>query len=52
MTNEQKIKLIENIKVVAKNKNILLNNDYIASVGECFEFVDPVFEIWFRQYSF
>lgn len=37
---------------VAKNKKILLNNDYIASVGECFEFVDPVFEIWFRQYSF
>jgi hypothetical protein len=34
---------------VSKNKTILINDDIIQVSGEKFEFVDPAFELWFRQ---
>jgi len=36
---------------VIKNKTILINNDIIDFDGKDYEFLDPVFELWFlRQY--
>ncbi|MCK5857498.1 MAG: ATP-binding protein [Bacteroidales bacterium] len=36
---------------VIKNKTILINNDVIDFDGKNYEFLDPVFELWFlRQY--
>jgi hypothetical protein len=34
---------------VSKNKMQLVNNDIIQANKEGFEFVDPAFELWFRQ---
>jgi hypothetical protein len=34
---------------VSKNKTLLVNNDIIQIVGDHYEFVDPAFELWFRQ---
>ena len=36
---------------VLKNKSILIREDYIDFVDGAYEFVDPVFEIWFRRLS-
>ena len=36
---------------VLKNKAILMREDYIDIVDSQYEFVDPVFEIWFRRLS-
>ena len=33
----------------SKNKAILINEDIIQPAGDKFEFVDPAFELWFRQ---
>lgn len=35
---------------VSKNKTILINEDVIQQSDDKFEFVDPAFELWFRQY--
>lgn len=35
---------------VSKNKNILINNDIIEFSSEKYEFLDPAFEIWFRNF--
>lgn len=37
---------------VTKNKRILLGKDIIENTEKGFEFLDPVFEIWFRKYFF
>jgi len=37
---------------VIKNKKTLLENDVILEVQKGYEFVDPVFELWFRKYYF
>lgn len=34
---------------VSKNKTMLMHEDIIQTSGEKFEFVDPAFELWFRQ---
>ncbi|MFO7852346.1 MAG: AAA family ATPase [Bacteroidota bacterium] len=34
---------------VSKNRDILINNDIVQRRGSGFEFIDPTFEIWFRQ---
>jgi len=34
---------------VSKNKTILINEDIIQLSGEKYDFVDPAFELWFRQ---
>ncbi|TFH36084.1 MAG: ATP-binding protein [Bacteroidia bacterium] len=34
---------------VSKNRDILVNNDIIQRVSRSYEFVDPAFELWFRQ---
>ena len=34
---------------VSKNKTLLINKDIIQAREERFEFVDPAFELWFRQ---
>lgn len=34
---------------VSKNKTLLINKDIIQPHEEQFEFVDPAFELWFRQ---
>ena len=36
---------------VLKNKAILMREDYIDVVDGQYEFVDPMFEIWFRRLS-
>ena len=35
---------------VSKNKTILINNDIIQHNDNKYEFLDPAFELWFRQY--
>lgn len=35
---------------VSKNRDILINNDIVQRKGSGFEFIDPAFELWFRQY--
>ena len=37
---------------VSKNKAILINNDMISNGGGKYEFLDPVFELWFRKMYF
>jgi hypothetical protein len=37
---------------VSKNKTILINNDIIDFDGKDYEFLDPVFELWFRKMFF
>jgi hypothetical protein len=37
---------------VSKNKTLLVNNDVIQRADDHFEFVDPAFELWFRQNFF
>lgn len=37
---------------VTKNKRILLSKDIIENSEKGFEFLDPVFEIWFKRYFF
>ncbi len=37
---------------VQKNRNILINNDVIENRDKSFEFLDPVFEIWFKKQFF
>lgn len=37
---------------VSKNKRILINNDVIQDGDENYEFVDPAFELWFRDQFF
>ena len=32
-----------------KNRDTLINNDIIQRKNKGFEFLDPAFEIWFRQ---
>jgi len=34
---------------VSKNKTILINNDMVHKIDSSYEFLDPAFEIWFRQ---
>lgn len=34
---------------VSRNKTQLINSDIIQATGNGFEFVDPAFELWFRQ---
>ena len=34
---------------VSRNKMQLINNDIIQATKDGFEFVDPAFELWFRQ---
>jgi len=35
---------------VSKNRDILIKNDIVQRKGSGFEFLDPAFELWFRQY--
>lgn len=35
---------------VSKNRDILIKNDIMQRKGSGFEFLDPAFELWFRQY--
>ena len=37
---------------VSKNKAILINNDMISNGDGKYEFLDPVFELWFRKQYF
>ncbi|HQP69031.1 MAG TPA: hypothetical protein PLK90_01390 [Clostridiales bacterium] len=37
---------------VLKNKAILINNDMISNGDGKYEFLDPVFELWFRKQYF
>jgi uncharacterized protein len=37
---------------VSKNKTILINNDLIQEINSVFEFVDPAFELWFKNLFF
>ena len=37
---------------VTKNRDILINNDLIHETGGKYEFLDPVFEIWFKKEFF
>lgn len=37
---------------VSKNKAILINNDMISNGDGKYEFLDPVFELWFRKQFF
>ena len=34
---------------VSKNRDILINNDIIQRSSKLYEYVDPAFELWFRQ---
>jgi hypothetical protein len=35
---------------VVKNRTILMNNDLIHEVSGTIEFLDPAFELWFKNY--
>jgi hypothetical protein len=35
---------------VVKNKTVLMNNDLIHEVDDSIEFLDPAFELWFKNY--
>jgi hypothetical protein len=35
---------------VVKNRTILMNNDLIHEVDDRVEFLDPAFELWFKNY--
>jgi uncharacterized protein len=37
---------------VSKNRTVLINNDIISKIDKTYEFLDPAFEIWFRQQYF
>ncbi|MCF8241882.1 MAG: ATP-binding protein [Melioribacteraceae bacterium] len=37
---------------VSKNKSILINKDLIQFTDKGFEFIDPVYELWFRKQFF
>ena len=38
-----------NANTIARNKRILQDKDYIEQRGHRFEFVDPIFQLWFNQ---
>jgi len=37
---------------VSKNKAVLIKNDMISKIDNTYEFLDPAFEIWFKQQYF
>jgi hypothetical protein len=38
-----------NANTIARNKRILQDKDYIEQRGQRFDFVDPIFQLWFNQ---